>query len=181
MQTLAIVVRTSADDPFATATAARKAIATVDPDLPLFDVASMEQLVYRSLSEPRFNTFLLGLFAVLALALAAVGTYGVISFIVVARTKEIGVRIALGASKRAVIRQVLQRVLLLASVGLASGLLCATMVSRFLANQLYHVETTDTATYTVVLLLMFVVALWAGYIPARRSARVDPVVALRYE
>jgi len=181
MQTLAVVVRTSADDPFNTANAARKAIATVDPDLPLFDVASMEQLVYRSLSEPRFNTFLLGLFAGLALALAAVGTYGVISFIVVARTKEIGVRIALGASKRDVIRQVLRRVLWLASVGLVSGLLCAAMVSRFLANQLYHVETTDTATYTAVFLLMFVVALWAGYIPARRAARVDPVVALRYE
>jgi putative ABC transport system permease protein len=181
MQTLAVVLRTSADDPFNTATAARKAIATVDPDLPLFDVASMEQLVYRSLSEPRFNTFLLGLFAALALALAAVGTHGVISFVVLARTKEIGVRIALGAGKRDVIRQVLGRVLLLASVGLASGLLCAALVSRFLENQLYHVETTDTATYGAAFLLMFMVSLLAGYIPARRAAKVDPVVALRYE
>jgi predicted permease len=181
MQTLAVVVRTSADDPFNTATAARKAIATVDPELPLFDVASMEQLVYRSLSEPRFNTFLLGLFAVLALALAAVGTYGVISFIVVARTKEIGVRIALGAGKRDVIRRVLGRVVSLAAVGLAAGLGCAALVSRFLENQLYHVETTDIATYGAVFLLMFGVALLAGYIPARRAAKVDPVVALRYE
>jgi putative ABC transport system permease protein len=181
MQSLTFVVRYGAGDPSATAAAARHAIIGVDPDLPLFDIASMEQLVYRSLSEPRFNTFLLGLFAALALLLAALGTYGVMSCVVTARTGEIGVRIALGASQRDVLRQILARVMLLAAVGLAAGLLGSALVSRFLENQLYHVRPMDGPTYVMVAMLMLVAALLAGYIPARRAAQVDPMVALRYE
>jgi putative ABC transport system permease protein len=181
MQTLALVVRSRSDDPSATAAAARHAIATVDPDLPLFDVASMDQLVYRSLSEPRFNTFLLALFAALALLLAALGTYGVMSCVVTARTNEIGVRIALGASQVDVLREILGRVMFLAAVGLGAGLLGSGLASCFLASQLYDVRPTDLATYVVVSTLMIAASLLAGYIPARRAAKVDPMVALRYE
>jgi len=181
MQTLALVVRSRSDDPFVNVSAARRAIAAVDPDLPLFDVASMEQLVYRSLSGPRFNTFLLGLFAALALLLAALGTYGVMSCVVTARTNEIGVRIALGASPQDVLRQTLSRVLLLAAAGLVLGLLGARLVSGFLASLLYNVRPTDMATYAVVAILMMTVSLLAGYFPAHRATKVDPMVALRYE
>ncbi|HET9307343.1 MAG TPA: ABC transporter permease [Candidatus Sulfotelmatobacter sp.] len=181
MQSLALVVRYRSDDPSATASAARHAIAAVDPDLPLFDISSMEQLVYRSLSEPRFNTFLLGLFAALALLLAALGTYGVMSCVVTARTREIGVRIALGASQQDVLRQILARVMMLAAIGLSAGLLGSALVSRFLENQLYHVQPSDIGTYVVVSILMLFAALLAGYLPARRASKVDPMVALRYE
>jgi putative ABC transport system permease protein len=181
MQSLTFVVRYSSGDPLATANAARHAITAVDPDVPLFDVASMEQLVYRSLSEPRFNTSLLASFGVLALLLAALGTYGVMSCAVTARTSEIGVRIALGASRQDVLRQILGRVILLTATGLALGFLGAALTSRFLENQLYHVQPTDLATYFVVSTLMLIAASLAGYIPARRAAQVDPMVALRYE
>lgn len=181
MESLTFVVRYGAADPSATATAARHAITAVDPDLPVFDVASMEQLVYRSLSEPRFNTCLLGLFAALALLLAALGTYGVMSCAVTARTSEIGVRIALGASQKDVLRQILGRVILLTASGLALGCLGAALTSRVLENQLYHVQPTDLATYFVVSTLMLIAASLAGYIPARRAAQVDPMIALRYE
>ena len=181
MESLTFVLRYGAADPSATATAARHAITAVDPDLPVFDVASMEQLVYRSLSEPRFNTCLLGLFAALALLLAALGTYGVMSCAVTARTSEIGVRIALGASQKDVLRQILGRVILLTASGLALGCLGAALTSRVLENQLYHVQPTDLATYFVVSTLMLIAASLAGYIPARRAAQVDPMIALRYE
>ena len=181
MQSMSLVIRTDSQDPVASASAARHALAAVDPDLPLFDVMSMEGLVFRSLSEPRFNTFLVALFAGLALLLAALGTYGVMACVVTARTREIGVRIALGASRGDVLRQMLGRVARIAAVGTCLGILGATLTSRFLASQLYEVSPNETATYVIAVLLMIASSLLAGYVPARRAASVDPMEALRYD
>jgi len=180
MQSLTLVVRSTSDASSMTS-AARRAIAAVDPDLPLFDTASMEQLVYRSLAEPRFNTFLLGIFASLALLLAALGIYGVMSYVVTRRTHEIGVRMALGARQSDVLLQVLGRVMWLTTMGIAIGLLGALILTRFLSSLLYNIRPTDPATYIFVSLVLMTAASLAGYIPARRAAKVDPMVALRYE
>jgi putative ABC transport system permease protein len=181
MQSMSLVIRTDSKDQAGSVLAARHAIAAVDPELPLFDVRSMERLVFRSLSEPRFNTFLLALFAGLALLLAALGTYGVMACAVTARTREIGLRVALGASRGAVLRQILGRVAAIAGIGSSLGILGATLTAHLLGSQLYEVRPIETATYVSVLLLMIASSLLAGYLPARRAARVDPMEALRYE
>ena len=181
MQSMSLVIRTDSKDQAGSVLAARHAIAAVDPELPLFDVRSMEGLVFRSLSEPRFNTFLLALFAGLALLLAALGTYGVMACAVAARTREIGLRVALGASRAAVLRQILGRVAAIAGIGSSLGILGATLTAHLLGSQLYEVRPIETATYVSVLLLMIASSLLAGYLPARRAARVDPMEALRYE
>jgi putative ABC transport system permease protein len=180
MQDITLVLRTGAD-PRSLVTAARRAVQAVDPDLPVFDVASMEQLVYRSVSTPRFNTALLGVFAALALVLAAVGIYGVMSYAVVQRTHEIGVRVALGARAGDILRQVVRQGMLPAVVGIAIGTAGAWAVTRFLSSLLFGVRPTDPMTFTLVPLLLATVALVACLIPARRATKVDPVVALRYE
>lgn len=180
MQDITLVVRTGAD-PLSLVTAARHAVQAVDPDLPVFDVASMEQLVYRSVSAPRFNTALLGVFAALALLLAAVGIYGVMSYAVVQRTHEIGVRVALGAGASDILRQVVRQGMLPAVVGIAAGTAGAWAVARFLSSLLFGVRPTDPVTFAVVPLLLAAVAVVACLLPARRATKVDPVVALRYE
>jgi putative ABC transport system permease protein len=180
MQDITLVL-CAGSGPLALASAARRAVQAVDPDLPVFDIATMDQLVYRSASVPRFNTALLGIFAALALVLAAVGIYGVMSYAVAQRTHEIGVRLALGAETNDIIRQVVRQGMLPAVVGIAAGTAGAWAVTRFLSSLLFGVRPTDPTTFALVPLLLAAVGVLACLLPARRATKVDPVVALRYE
>jgi len=180
MRDLTLVLRTSSDA-MSAVPAVRHAIESVDPELPLFDVASMQELVYRSVSEPRLNTVLLAAFAALALILATVGIYGVMSYTVSQRTREIGVRMALGAGRSEVLRGVLAQGAGRAIAGIAIGLVGGLILTRFLSTLLFGVRATDPVTFIAVAALLAVVALLASYIPARRATRVDPMAALRCE
>jgi putative ABC transport system permease protein len=173
-------VRTTGD-PLAATGMIRDQIHSLLPNQPVSEVASMEQLLARSLSRARFSMSLLSIFAALALVLAAVGIYGVMAYAVAQRTREIGVRLALGAQPRDVLGMVLLGGGKLAAVGLVLGLIGSLGVTYFLRSQLYGVSSTDPVTYATVALLLGLIALAACYLPARRATRVDPLVALRYE
>jgi putative ABC transport system permease protein len=151
------------------------------PNQPVSEVASMEQLMTKSLSRARFSMLLLSIFAGLALVLAAVGIYGVMAYTVAQRTREIGVRLALGAQQRDVLSMVLTGGGRLAAIGLSVGLVGSLAVNYLLRSQLYGVSSSDPVTYAMVAVLLGLVALAACYLPARRATRVDPLVALRYE
>jgi len=180
MEFMTVVIRT-AIAPTSLARAAQVAVESVDADLPIFKVASMEQLVYKSEAELRFHSTLLGCFAALALVLAAVGIYGVLAYSVTQRTNEIGIRIALGAERRQVLRLILSYGAKLTLAGVAIGQVAALAATRVLASYLFGVTTTDPAVFASVTLLLICVALAACYAPARRATRVDPIIALRYE
>jgi putative ABC transport system permease protein len=141
----------------------------------------MDQVITDTLWQPRFNLQLIGLFAGLALVLAAVGLYGVISYSVAQRTHEVGLRMALGAQRRDVIKLVVRQGMALALIGVAAGLLGAFALTRLLGSLLFGVTPTDAVTFVSVVLGLLAVALLACYIPARRATKVDPLVALRYE
>jgi ABC-type antimicrobial peptide transport system permease subunit len=141
----------------------------------------MEEVTARSIAPQRFNMLLVGLFAWLGLLLAAVGIYGVISYVVAQRTNEIGLRIALGAQAKDVIMLILRRGLALAFSGVVLGLVAAFILTRLIKNFLYSVSATDPVTFVFISLLLIGVALLACYLPARRAAKTDPMVALRYE
>jgi putative ABC transport system permease protein len=177
---IAFVVRT-ASDPESLATAMRGVVRDIDPNQPVQTIASMQALIDASTAEPRFQTRLLGAFSLLALLLAAVGTYGVLAYSVAQRTHEIGIRMALGAERRDVLRLVLQRTVALAGAGVAIGAAGALMVTRVLEKFLYEVKPDDPLTFLAVAVLLAGVALAAGWVPAWRATRVDPVEALRYE
>jgi predicted permease len=159
----------------------REQVRAVDPELPVFGAQTLDEMVSASLSERRFSMEMVGLFALTALLLAALGIYGVISYIVSERTHEIGIRMALGAQRQNILRMVLRQGLALALAGAAVGFACALIVSHLMAGQLYGVRPTDPLTFAGVGLLLIAVALLACYIPARRAIRVDPLVALKYE
>jgi putative ABC transport system permease protein len=159
----------------------RGVIRSVDKNEPISSISTLEQLVSQSVTEPRFRTLLLGIFAGLAFLLAVVGIYGIISYSVSQRTHEFGVRMALGAERHDVLRLVVGQGLTLTLIGVAVGLLAALGLTRLLASFLYAVRPTDPVTFVVVSAVMLAVALLASYIPARRATRVDPLVALRYE
>ncbi len=175
------VVVKSTLSPSAVAAAIRQEVQKIDKDLPVTDVANMPDLIDASVAQPRFRTFLLGLFAIMALVLAATGIFGVISYSVSCRTNEIGIRVALGASSGSILRMVLRETLFLTFAGLALGLPCALAASRLLGHMLFGVSANDPATLAAVAVTLAAVAALAGYVPARRAMRVDPMVALRYE
>ncbi len=175
-----MVVRT-ANDATSIVAAVRQAIAAVDPQAPVSNVATMNEVVSASVAQQRFSVLLFVLFAVIALVLASVGIYGVISYAVAERTHEIGIRMALGAARSDVLRLVVGEGMKSALLGVAAGIAGALALTRLLANLLYGVKPNDPATFVAVSALLTVVALLACYIPARRAMRVDPMVALRYE
>jgi putative ABC transport system permease protein len=177
---MTLVVRAKGD-PAALAPAARREIQALDPEQPVADVRTMNQLLAGSVGRARFSAMLLGLFAVVALVLAAVGVYGVMSYAVARRTHEIGVRVALGAQGRDVLRLVLVQGMRLALWGVLLGVVGSLALTRLLSSLLYGVSATDPATFVGVSLLLASVALVACYVPARRATKVDPMVALRYE
>ena len=159
----------------------KKAIAGIDPDLPVTEVTSMEDVISDSIGDYRLYAQLLSVFAAVAALLAALGIYGVISYFVNERTREIGIRVALGAHRGDILRLIAARGLKLALFGVVVGLALALGLTRFIASFLYGVKATDPVTYTIVAAGLIGVALLACYIPARRALRVDPIVALRYE
>jgi len=179
-QLICFAIRT-ASDPDALAKAAQRAIWSVDKDQAVSYVMSMTQLATESLAPQRVVAILLGIFAAVALTLAAVGLYGVISYSASQRTHEIGIRMALGASRSEVLRLVMLDGLRLTALGLAFGLAGALVLARLMSSLLYGVAPRDPATLAGVAILLAAVALLASYIPARRAMRVDPMTALRYE
>ncbi len=170
-----------ANDPLGIAAAVRREVQNLDSDQPVAAVRTMEQVLGASVSAPRFRTWLLGLFALIALLLSAIGVYGVMSYGVAQRTPEIGIRMALGARGADVLRMVVWRGMSLALIGVAIGLAAALALTRVMKNLLFEVRATDPATFVLGALLLVGVALIAIYIPARRATKVDPMIALRHE
>jgi putative ABC transport system permease protein len=157
------------------------AVASVAPAVPIYQLSTMQRKISGTLERSHFDTFLLAIFAAAALLLSSVGIYGVLSYMVAQRTRDIGIRIALGASRGQIVWNVLGFGVRLAAIGLGIGLAGALLTSRFLSSMLYGVRSTDAITFTTVSLILLGVAMLASYLPARRAMRVDPMVALRYE
>jgi putative ABC transport system permease protein len=179
-QSVNLVVRSTAEQT-ALANSIRREVLAVDPNQPIYDVQTMETVIGKSVSNQRLNMLLMGIFAALAMTLALVGIYSVMSYMVTQHTREIGIRIALGAQTMDILKLVLGQGLLLTFIGVGLGLLGAFGLTRLMASLLYEVKSTDPVTFLAVSLLLLAVALLACYLPARRASRVDPMVALRYE
>ncbi|HET9533498.1 MAG TPA: ABC transporter permease [Blastocatellia bacterium] len=177
---MTLVVRAS-DDPAALGSLLRREVLAVDKNQPVANIATMPQLLSDSVAGPRFNFLLLAVFAAVALLLAAIGVYGVISYAVTQRTREIGLRMALGAEPRDVLRLIIFQGMALTLIGLAIGLGAALALTRVMSSLLFGVSATDPAVFLLITLLLAVGALAACYLPARRATRVDPMIALRYE
>jgi putative ABC transport system permease protein len=165
----------------ATTSSIRQAVAEMDPSIPIYELKTMNDIVGDSLVKPRFLSLLLGSFSLIAIALAAIGIYGVMAYTVTQRTQEIGVRVALGATTRNVLTMVLSQGLKMTVIGLAVGLTGAFFLARVMASLLFQVSTTDPLTFIAVGIGLAAIGLLACFVPARRAAKVDPMVALRYE
>jgi putative ABC transport system permease protein len=159
----------------------RNEVQSLDPNLPVSDVQTMDQIVGDSMTQRKFTMLLLTAFAMVGLFLAALGTYGVLAFQVVQRRQEIGIRMALGAAKKDVLKMVLREGLTLAVVGTLIGFAGVLGTSKFLQSLLYGVSTTDASTFGVVVIVIAAVAMFACYVPALRATKVDPITTLRYE
>jgi putative ABC transport system permease protein len=178
---MTIVLRTHSADSTQVAAAAQKEIRAITPDQPISDVKTMRDVVSGNVSQPRFYTLLLGIYAAIALLLAATGLYGVLSYAVSQRLREIGIRLALGASRRSIFHLVMAHALTLVGIGTLLGLAGSWALTRLIAAQLYRTQATDPATFAAVAGLMIAVALGATYVPARRALKVDPAIALHAE
>ena len=175
-----MIARTDGD-PRGFVAAVRAAVLATDRDQPVTAVRTMEEVLERAAAQPSFLTTLLGALAGMALLLAMVGIYGTIAYSVAERTQEMGIRMALGAESGDILGLVLRQGLGLAAAGIAIGLAASVALTRWLASLLYHVSATDPLTFSAGALLFLAVALAANYVPARRAARVDPAVTLRWE
>ena len=176
-----IVLRTTNEKLSGLDTALRNAVHEIDRDVYVPQLKPMGNLLATTLAQPRFNMMLLGCFAGAAMILAAIGIYGVIAYSVAQRTKEIGIRMALGAQKIDMLTMVLRQSLSIVAIGLVAGLLGAVAATRLMHALLFGVSANDVATYVIVVALLGLAGLLASYLPARRAMSVDPMVALRYE
>jgi putative ABC transport system permease protein len=176
-----VIVARSANDPGAVAAAVRQEVRYVDSTLPIYDVKTMDHVLYTVTARPRFLTFLLVMFATVAVLLAAIGIYGIMSYTVAQGTREIGIRAALGAQRRDLLRMVLSKGLKLTLIGIALGVVGAFGLTRLMSSLLFGVSATDPITFVGVTAVLVIVALVASYLPARRATKIDPLVALRYE
>lgn len=177
---LSFYVRT-ASDPKPLSESLRKAIWAVDKDQPILFVRTMGETLYRTGFTRRAQAMLMGIFAALSVLLSAVGIYSLVSHAVTQRTREIGIRMALGAQRSDVVRLVLRNGMILALIGIAAGLFASFALTGVIANQLYAIQSTDPVTLVSVTALLMGITLLASYIPARRATKVDPMQALRYE
>jgi putative ABC transport system permease protein len=175
------VILKAAGDPNQLIAAVRQQVKTIDPDQPIYAIRTMDKIRAESVAPERLNLTLLSIFAGIALILAIVGIYGVMSYSVTQRTHEIGIRMAIGAQPRDVFRMVLRQGMMLTLIGVGVGLIWAFVVTRLMATMLFGVEPTDPATFAAIAALLTMVALVACYVPGRRATKVDPVVSLRYE
>jgi putative ABC transport system permease protein len=168
-------------EPLTLAATVRDQVRELDKDQSVADIRTLEQVVNESLAQPRLNTLLLAAFAAIALLLASIGIYGVLSYSVTQRTHEIGIRLALGAERAEVLKLVIKQGMTLTLTGGAIGLVGALILTRLMSSLLYGIQPTDPPTFLVVFLVLVGVAIGASYIPARRATKVDPMVALRHE
>jgi putative ABC transport system permease protein len=177
---MTVITKASAD-PGQLVAALRQQVTAIDPDQPIYNIRTMDEIRSESVAPERLNLTLLSIFAGIALVLAIVGIYGVMSYTVTQRTHEIGIRMAIGAQPRDVFRMVIRQGVMLALIGVAFGLVGAFALTRLMTTMLFGVTPTDPATFAGIAVLLTGVALVACYIPGRRATKVDPVVSLRYE